>query len=441
MVRNTTAYENKNTYMIHTSFRPPAALPATYSRRPFPVFTAMTAPKTTHRPGVFGKWKYLPLLPALFLQLFAFSQPADKYATFSAQKQTIALRTGIVMKYIQVGNPSGIPVILLHGYTDSGRSFQQMMEALAKENEQFRIIAPDLRGHGESSMPDSNRCRETPEACFTPADYASDVISLMNQLNIAKAHLTGHSMGSIVAQELALQYPGRVHSLTLIGTFVNGKESPVIRDILIAGLIEKEWRAALEKRPGFRWPADAWSLTPQHLGNEAMQFLKETWVFDPVADDAFIRAILTETANVRLGTWIGAIKALGKVDNRKALKNLKKPTLILWATQDNMFMEKPDQEWVKTAFETASKAGRTRIFYKTYGKTPLSGSGMQENEVGHNLHWGAPEAVAADIASFIRYGVPKNDRPYADPTNTKRILTDGSADNITVWGRQPVPKR
>ncbi len=376
---------------------------------------------------------------ALAMPLLAWGQQTDPFAAFSAQKKSIQLRTGITMKYAEAGNPRGTPVILLHGYTDSGRSFQFVLPALEKENPQLRIIAPDLRGHGESSMPDSAECIENPEDCFEPSDFAADIVALMDQLNISKAHIVGHSMGSIVAQELVLSNSGRVNSLVLIGTFVSGKACSACP--VLSELVEQHWRAELEKRPGFHWPADAWSLTANDLGEVATGFLQNFWVVDPIAVDAFVQAILPETANVKMGVWIGVIKALTQMDNYTALKNLKKPTLILWATQDNAFPTDPDQQQVKEAFQAAAKTNGTRVIYKTYGKTPLPASGMQGSDLGHNLHWGAPEEVAADIASFIQNGFPTPGLPYANPDNIKQVLIEITDSNITTWGQNVLLKK
>jgi len=383
----------------------------------------------------FKKMKFNLVVLALFLQTLAFSQVFDKFAEFSAQKQVVALRTGINMKYSVAGNPNGVPVILIHGYTDSGRSFQFLMNELAKEAPHLRIIAPDLRGHGDSSMPDSAQCAQKPEDCFSIASFSADIIALMDQLGIGKAHLVGHSMGSLIAQEMALKYSGRVKTVVLIGTFINGKENAGIHQFLIKDMLEGVWKTSLEKRAGFRWPADAWSVTPHDLGLDVESFLKENWVFDPVADDDFVAAILPETCHTPLGTWIGAIKSIGKTDNRETLKNLKKPTLVLWATQDNFFPEQPDQEEMKRVLRATAQSNGVRVIYKTYGKSPLPESGVQTNDVGHNLHWGAPKEVAADIASFIKTGFPKDGLPYANPEHIKQILVEDTNSGISVWGK------
>lgn len=369
---------------------------------------------------------YLLLLgvPAL-----SFAQPADKYATFSAQKQSIVLRTGITMKYVDTGNPEGTPVILLHGATDTGRSFQLTIEELIRTNSALRILAPDLRGQGETTMPDAAACAEVPETCFAPANLAADVIALMNQKKIAKAHVVGHSMGSIIAQEMALTYPGRVHSLVLIGTFVNGKENPAIHDFLLATVVEGKFKQALEKRKNFHWPGDAYWISPEELGPGVTSFIRASWVTELGTDPALLNAIYPETVRVPIGAWIGIFRSLGAVDNRERIADVKVPTLVLFPLQDSMFPE-PDQQQVKAALQKAVNRHGTKVIYKTYGKISLPASGQQESDLGHNLQWAAPAPVAADISAFIRSGRPEANLPYLDPQSKNRVLIEEGNDNI-----------
>ncbi len=336
---------------------------------------------------------------ALMLSVMFNTMAQDKYADFNGQKKSLTLNTGIRMKYIDTGNPDGEAVVLLHGYTDASRSFQQMMEELTRLNKNLRIIAPDQRGHGESSMPDPVKCRNSPGGCFTMDLFAADIIDLMDQLKIQQATIVGASMGTIIAQTLALQHADRIKKMILIGTFVNGKNNTTLHDFLLGEMIGKNWRSILEKRPGFSWPADAYLLTPHELGTETADFLRANWVSEVSANDKFIEAVYPETMKTPLGTWIGAITALGEWDNREALKKMITPTLILWGTQDPL-LTIDVQEEVKSAFRSAATLNGTRIIFKTYGKRPLVQGGSL-NDIGHNIHWAAPKEVAMDVNAFI----------------------------------------
>ena len=149
------------------------------------------------------------------------------------------------------------------------------------------------------------------------------------------------------------------------------------------------------------------------------------------ADQSFIDSVCPETMNTRLGTWIGSLHTLGESDHREALKNLKVPTLVLWATQDCMFIES-DQQLVKAALQSAAHNNQVKVIFKTYGKQPLPEGGYPLTEVGHNLHWGAPVQVAEDIVSFIRNGFPVKNLPFANPENIKEIRTELTDAGIEV---------
>ena len=79
---------------------------------------------------------------------------------FDAMKQSMALPDGETLAYIDMGDPKGRAVVLIHGYTDSARDWVPMLPYLAK---QFRLILVDIRGHGRSSKP---------ECCYSRLDFA-----------------------------------------------------------------------------------------------------------------------------------------------------------------------------------------------------------------------------------------------------------------------------
>src|SRR5690606_7469297 len=101
-----------------------------------------------------------------------------------AMKKAVSLPTGIEMQYVEAGNPEGEAVVLLHGYTDSSRSFQPTIGALLELDAGFHIFAPDLRGHGGSSMPPGDECAANPGTCFGMTDFAADVFAFMDMQGI-----------------------------------------------------------------------------------------------------------------------------------------------------------------------------------------------------------------------------------------------------------------
>lgn len=102
----------------------------------------------------------------------------------------------------------GIPLILLHGFPFDHSIWDKVLDGLSIG---IRAITPDLRGAGKSA---------TDSQTFTIADMAADVVGLMDQLSILKAHIAGHSMGGYVALEIAFSYPDRTAGLALTASHI-----------------------------------------------------------------------------------------------------------------------------------------------------------------------------------------------------------------------------
>ena len=354
--------------------------------------------------------------------------PETANQMFDKTKKTVALSTGINMAYVEAGKAGGPVVIMLHGYTDTSRSFFPTIETLVAGGTDLHIYALDARGHGGSSMPEDPSCAAAPEQCFDFAKQAADVLAFMDQKSIQKAHLVGHSMGGMASQELAFTNPGRVESIVLIGAVANTAKTTAIQQGLVP-LVEENWKGVLMKREGFKWPQDAYMLTPSDAEPNADAWLAQNWVNDPVAGLDHLKEILPETAAIKLGTWIGVVRNLAKFDTSERLKQITVPVLVLWATQDNFFPA-PEQAAVRAALDAAVEACKTRYVFKTYGKVPLPESGANEKDFGHNTLWGAFEMGAADITAWVKTGRPTTDLPYADPTNTRKVLVDKGAAQL-----------
>ena len=109
----------------------------------------------------------------------------------------------------------GPPVVALHGLASSAHWYHRLSHSMAGD---YRIIAPDQRGHGQTTQ--------------APVGYdwqtlASDVVGLMNHLGVERAPVLGHSWGGHVASNLAARFPDRVSCLVMIdGGFQDGHLLP-----------------------------------------------------------------------------------------------------------------------------------------------------------------------------------------------------------------------
>ena len=125
---------------------------------------------------------------------------------FDARKKTMALPDGEVLAYIDMGNPAGRPVVLIHGYTDNARDWVPMLPYLSSD---LRLILVDIRGHGQSSKP---------ECCYGRLDFAYDIKLLLDGLGVKRADIVGHSLGSIIAQTFAEYWPDMTSHVVLIAS-------------------------------------------------------------------------------------------------------------------------------------------------------------------------------------------------------------------------------
>jgi len=114
--------------------------------------------------------------------------------------------SGLALSYLEWG--SGEPVLMLHGLADHGLVWRSLAEHLA---DRFCCLAPDLRGHGDSSKP--------PESEYSSEAIAIDLDSLVNQCQLASVHVVAHSWAAKIALIWARQHPERIKSLVLVDPF------------------------------------------------------------------------------------------------------------------------------------------------------------------------------------------------------------------------------
>lgn len=253
------------------------------------------------------------------------------------------LPNGLRIPYAETGDPAGTPLLLLHGYTDSWRSFAPLLPHLPAS---IRGVAPSMRGHGDASRPESG---------YRAADLAADVAALMDALGLGSAVVLGHSMGSQVARRLAADCPERVRGLVLVGAFVSLHGNPVAREL------RDEAVSKLEDPidPGF------------------VRAFQESTVARPVPP-ALLDTAVAESLKVPARVWRAALEA--QMEPEGAPARIEAPALLLWGDRDAI-ATRADQD----ALVAAMPRARLVVYAGT----------------GHATHWEEPARVAADVAAFV----------------------------------------
>ncbi len=259
----------------------------------------------------------------------------------------IPLGTGPTIHYAEKGEKAGPLVLFLHGYVDSWRSFTGVLDALPRE---YRAVALDLRGHGDS---------DKPECCYATEDFAQDLLLFMDALELNKAHLVGHSMGSFIAQSFAARCPGRVERLILISSAAGTAGNVILR----------EFKPIID---ALRDPIDR---------NFAAKFQAPC---NPVPA-GFMETIVSETMKVPAHVWRSAFSELLQVNQGPILCEVNAPTLLVWGNQDQIFTRR-DQEALLSG---------------------IPDSRLEELDAGHAPHWEKPKEVAAVLKNFLVCGRSK----------------------------------
>lgn len=260
--------------------------------------------------------------------------------------KTISLSTGVKLEYIEQGDPKGVPVILLHGFTDSWRSYQPVLDLLPGT---FHVYAISQRGHGNSDKPAKG---------YFSKDFADDVAAFMKALKIQPAVIVGHSLGATITQQFVVAYPELVRAIVLEGSFASFADK---KDIV-------DFKQAVDQ---LQDPIDT---------AFAIEFQASTIV--KCVDTQYFNMFVSETMKVKAHVWKGVLDGLTSSANFRAeLHGVKKPALILWGDKD-AYVPRIDQDFFVTAIE-----GSQLVVYAGTGHCP---------------HWEEPVRYAQDVSNFIR---------------------------------------
>lgn len=265
-------------------------------------------------------------------------------AGWTARKQSIRLANGIHLSYVEMGDPRGSPVLLLHGWTDSSRAWTIVAPELMKH----RLLIPDQRGHGGS---------DAPECCYAVSNFAHDALLFLDAMGVEKASVVGHSLGSMVGQVLAAEHPERIEKLVLIGSTAL---APVKRGDWLWTNVNK-LSFPLDPKGDFmrQWSPGA-SPTP--------------------VDRDYLAYADPETAAVPRQVWKGVLREVVELPVGRFAQDIKAPTLILSGGADSLFPPEHHE-----ALVNAIPHAKGHVF----------------PGLGHNFILEQPDKVAPAIRNFL----------------------------------------
>jgi len=283
--------------------------------------------------------------------------PAEARDSSPATEPTLEFATrrladGVRVRYAVQGAPGGRAVILLHGYSDSWYSFSPVLPLLPSE---LRVYALDQRGHGESDRPRTG---------YALTDLAGDVIGLMDAEGISHAVIVGHSMGSLVAQQVARMAPARVERLVLVGSAPSFRSMPGAMD----------FAAAVHE------------LTDP-VSVEFIEEFQRSTIHRPLPD-SFVARVIDESRKLPAYVWHGIVDGMVAAGPARELGTAKIPTLLLWGEKDAVFPREAQDSLL------AMIPGAELEVYL---------------ETGHAVHWERPEEFVSDLMAFLRKPVALSD--------------------------------
>lgn len=262
----------------------------------------------------------------------------------AAVVRRIRLATGVTLEFVEQGDGDGLPVVMLHGVTDSWRSFAPVLPHLPRT---LRAFALTQRGHGDA---------DRPEAGYHPRDFAADVVAFADALGLERVFVVGHSMGSTNAMRFAIDHPDRCLGLVLAGAFARYQAHAELVGF---------WRDEVQRLVD---PIDAALARDFQLSTLAQ----------PV-EPAFLDIVVGESLKVPARVWRAAFDGFMADEMAADYRRIAAPTLLLHGGRDQL-AGTSDQHALLAAIAGARLA--------------------QYAEAGHAVHWEEPARFAADVAAF-----------------------------------------
>lgn len=251
----------------------------------------------------------------------------------------------------------GRGLLLVHGFTGARVDFADHLDALADAG--WWVVAPDLRGHGDSWHPED-------ELHYSFDHFAGDMLALVDALGWERFVLLGHSMGGMIAQVAAAMRPGALDGLVLMDTTHGPLE--IDRDLAMLGAqIVREGGMAAVKEAMDAMDGDGPLGTPAN-----QRLLDERPGYRELGDQKFLGS-----SPAMYASMIGQM--IDQVDRLQHLADLSVPTLVIVGEQDAPFLGPSE------AMATAVSGARLEVIA----------------EAGHSPQFENPDAWRAVMLDFL----------------------------------------
>lgn len=287
----------------------------------------------------------------------------------------LVLPRGPRLEFAEQGPPPGpgvTSVLMLHGITDTWRSFEPVLPHLPVD---WHVVSLTQRGHGGSEVPRSG---------YRTRDFAADAAAFIELRGMAPAVVVGHSMGAANAMRLAIDRPELVRGLVAMGAFASFGDKPE--------LVEFE-RTAIAT-----------------LGAEVPRALAEAFQRDTIAGQTapgLVQTMVDECLRTPAAVWREAFARLFEDDFSGDLGRIAAPMLLPWGRLDAFVPEADQQRIVR-----AVRAGGGTV------------DRIVHEGVGHALHWERPEPCARDLVRFVA-GLPRPRPTQAMPAGARSAAASG----------------
>lgn len=258
----------------------------------------------------------------------------------------VELTDQITLQYFEQGELAGCPLILLHGYADSWRSFEPVLAHLPNSIHAYAITQ---RGHGDSSRPPTG---------YSPQDSAMDLAAFLDAINLGAVVIAGGSSGGVVARRFAIDYPQRTSGLILMGAPLTLHDKEDVLEL---------WDSTISK---LRDPIDPHFVRGFMEGTLAQK-----------VPQGFLETMLKESLKVPARVWRATLEGLLRDDSSEHLSKIRAPTLLIWGDRDSVIARIDQQAMVERI-----KGSRLLVY----------------PGAGHALYWEEPARIASDIEAFIR---------------------------------------